>query len=106
VRPGHIVDLVQALPKVSYSGIVDKDVEPPKLLHRLTHCLLNMEFICDRSGNGKGFAMLFRNVVHNPVQLSLSPPRDHDRSPFARKGFRDRFTDTGVTSRDDRNLST
>jgi hypothetical protein len=65
-----------------------------------------MEFICDRSGNGTGFALLLHNVVHNPVQLPLPPPRDHDRSPFARKGFRNRFTDTCVTSRDDRNLST
>jgi hypothetical protein len=64
-----------------------------------------MEFICDRSGDGKGFALFLHNVVHNPVQLLLPSPRDHDRSPFVRKGFRNRFTDTRIAPCYDRDLS-
>jgi hypothetical protein len=65
-----------------------------------------MGFICDRSGNGEGLALLLFNVCHNSVQLPLPSPSDHNQCPFSRKGLRDRFTDTRITSRDDRNLST
>jgi hypothetical protein len=97
---------MQALPKVSYSGIINKDIEPPELLHSPTHCFLNVGFVCNRSNNREGPSPLIRDSSNDPVQLPLPSSCNHNRCPFARKGSRDRFTDTRVASRHDRDLST
>src|SRR5262245_58193953 len=106
MRPCHIIDLMESPPKVPYSGIVNEDVEAPELLYRPAYRLLDMEFICDRTDNGENPALLLFNVTHNPVQLLLSSPCNHNRCCLARKDFCDRLTDTGVASCDDRDLST
>src|SRR5262245_21466311 len=104
--PCRIINFVQSPPKVPYPGIVDEDVEPPKLLDRQTYRLLDMEFVCDRADNGENPALLFHNVAYDSVQFLLSSPRNHNLRCLARKDFRNRLTDTGVASRHDRNLST
>src|SRR5215510_9073847 len=97
---------MQALPKVPYSGIINKDIEPSALLHTPTHCFLTVGFVDNRSDNREGPASLLHDSINDPVQLPLPSSRNHNRCPFARKGSRDRFTDTRVASRHDRNLST
>src|SRR5262245_25778996 len=97
---------MQALPKVPYSGIINKDIEPPELLHSPTHCFLNVGFVCNRSDNREGPTSLVHDSSNDPVQLPFSSSCNYNRCPFARKGFCDRFTDTRVASRHDRNLST
>jgi hypothetical protein len=97
---------MKALPKVPYSGIINENIEPSELLHSPTHRFLNVGFVCNRSGNREGLALFLHDSIYDPVQLPLPSSRNHDRSPFPRKGFRDRFTNTRVASRHDRNLST